>query len=199
VKAPVVIKVGGSLLDRPGFPARLAAFLGSSSEEPALLVVGGGPVADALRTLDSALGIGEKRSHALALRALDLTAGVVTAVVPGLVVIERPEGMAEARAAGLTPVLAPRWFMENVDRHAPDPLPETWETTTDSIAARVARHVGADGLVLLKSTAPGADLTREAAARAGLVDPAFPAASRGLGLVRLVDLRADPCRSVMLI
>jgi aspartokinase-like uncharacterized kinase len=194
---PVVIKVGGSLLDWPEFPARLRAYLGPPRPGP-VLVVGGGKTVDVLRALDSAHGIGENQAHALALRALDLTAAIVAALAPRLFVVERPEDVARAWEQGRTPVLAPRWFMEHIDRTGPDPLPETWATTSDSIAARVARHLAAESLVLLKSTAPDGDLDRESAARLGLVDPVFPRASRGLGRVHLIDLRADPFCTVEL-
>jgi aspartokinase-like uncharacterized kinase len=195
---PVVVKVGGSLLDWPEFPARLSAYLGAALGR-AVLVVGGGKTVEVLRALDSLHAIGENRAHALALRALDVTAGVVAAVVPALRVVERPEEVAGVWEEGRTPVLAPRWFMEHVDKRSTDPLPERWATTSDSIAARVARHLGADGLVLLKSTAPDGDVTSEEAARLALIDPVFPRAARGLGWVRLVNLRADPPRAVSVI
>ena len=64
-------------------------------------------------------------------------------------------------------------------------------TTTDSIAARVADHLGAAELALLKSAdlPPGTD--RTSAARLGLVDPLFPLVARGLGCVTYRNLR-DP-------
>jgi hypothetical protein len=65
---------------------------------------------------------------------------------------ERVETLAEAHAsmeAGRVPVLAPsRWL-----RHA-DPLPRSWDVTSDSIAAWVAGQAKADALVLIKP--PGA-------------------------------------------
>jgi aspartokinase-like uncharacterized kinase len=56
--------------------------------------------------------------------------------------------------AGRVPVLAPsQWLREA------DPLPHSWDVTSDSIAAWVAGAVGARRLVLVKpSGAAGADL-----------------------------------------
>ena len=48
-------------------------------------------------------------------------------------------------------MFAPRWFLENIDRVSARPLAESWEVTTDSIAARVAVSLGADELRLLKA------------------------------------------------
>jgi aspartokinase-like uncharacterized kinase len=198
-RAPVIVKLGGSLLDWPPFPHALAEFLETLRTERVVLVVGGGAMVDVLRTLDSVHTIGENRSDALALRVLDVTARLVADLVPGLRTIERVAEMACAWEDGKVPVLAPRVFMETVDRHAADALPESWSVTSDSIAARVARHVQARRLVLLKSTAPVGPIRREEAARRGLVDPVFLTASAGLAMVGLVNLRSRPATMVELV
>jgi aspartokinase-like uncharacterized kinase len=60
--------------------------------------------------------------------------------------VASPRAIREALAAEALPVLAPaRW----VDRE--DPLPATWEVTSDSVAAWVAGRIGARRLLLLKS------------------------------------------------
>jgi len=185
----VVIKVGGSLLGWPLLPRRLEDYLAGRAEGRPVLVVGGGPAADWVRLLDRDHNLGPARSHALALRALDLTAHVLAGVVPGLEVLDDPGALAACWSSGRIPVLAPRRFLDADDREAPDPLPHTWDVTTDAIAARLAVFLGAPELVLLKSAPipPGTD--RAEAARLGLVDPAFVAASRRLARVTYVNLR----------
>lgn len=188
----VVVKVGGSLLGWDEFPARLRAHLDGSGADRLVLVVGGGRAADFVRELDSVHGIGEKRSHGLALRALDLTAHLVAALVPGLAVVEQTDELTCAWERGQVPVLAPRRFLETVDRLADRPLAESWEVSTDSIAARLAVTLKADELRLLKSVGPVGRHSRAESARVGLVDPAFPSASAPLGRVRVVNLRDNP-------
>ncbi|WP_435016512.1 uridylate kinase [Tundrisphaera sp. TA3] len=183
----VVIKVGGSLLDWPGLPARLAAEVAGRE---AVLLAGGGRFADALRDLDRVHGLGERRSHALALRVLDLTAKILADLVPGSEVVDDPDAISDARRRGRVPVLAPRRFLD-ADDARPDALPHAWTTTTDAIAARVAVRLGADELVLLKSAGLQDGVGLEDAARLGLVDPEFPRAADGLPLIRLVNAR-DP-------
>ena len=190
----VVVKVGGSLLGWLEFPTRLRQYLDRSRHERLVLIVGGGRVVDLIRDFDTLHDLGEDRSHALALRALDLTAHLVAALVAGLSVVERPDELEEVWRRGRVPLLAPRWFMETIDRSARAPLPESWAITTDSIAARVALHLAADELRMLKSR--GADglktKSRAEAALAGLVDPGFPKASASCQRVAIVNLRADP-------
>lgn len=189
---PVVIKVGGSLLRWAGLRGRLTEFLRSDELRNAhvILIAGGGPVADAVRELDATHALSEETSHRLALRAMDVTALALAALVDSSRVIEATADLPDAWAHGLRPILAPRRFLEEVDERGADPLPLSWSTTSDSIAARVAVHLGVGRLILLKSETTAAQTRREAA-EAGHVDPAFTRASAGLPRVDSVDFR-DP-------
>src|SRR5256886_11582206 len=70
---------------------------------------------------------------------------VLAARLPGAVLVEQQAEIAAARQAGRLPVLAPyRWV------RAADPLPHTWEITSDSIAAWLAGMLGARRIVLIK-------------------------------------------------
>jgi aspartokinase-like uncharacterized kinase len=184
----VVVKVGGSLLDWPSLPSALGRFLASRSGDRLVLVPGGGGAADFIRRLDARHRLGEPVAHALALRSLDLTAHALAAVVAGLEVVEELEDREPAWRHGRVPVLAPRRFLD-ADDARPDALAHSWLVTSDAIAARLAVRLGADELVLLKSAPvpPGAD--RAAAARLGLVDPAFCEAAQEVGAVVYVNLR----------
>jgi hypothetical protein len=62
-------------------------------------------------------------------------------------------------------------------------LPQTWDVSSDSIAARVAELIAADELVLLKSALPG-----DAMNLADYVDPYFATASAKLRSIRFVNL-----------
>jgi 5-(aminomethyl)-3-furanmethanol phosphate kinase len=186
----VVVKVGGSLLDWPELPARLASYLESRRADRLVLVVGGGRFADVLRDLDAIHSLGEVRSHALALRVLDLSAHVLADLLPGLEVVDDVTQVADAWALGRVPILAPRLFL-HVDDRSPDPLPHAWSTTTDSIAARIALRMDACELVLLKSTPLPAGVDRREAARLGLVDEEFPRASEEVSVVSYCNLRAS--------
>ena len=88
-------------------------------------------------------------------------------------------------------------------------LPESWDLTSDSIAAYLALVFEADELVLLKSTLPQPRDSVAALAAAGLVDRCFPQWMRALGptarrtgkhqaRVRLVNLRDERFAEVTL-
>ncbi|WP_435009603.1 uridylate kinase [Tundrisphaera lichenicola] len=186
--APVVVKVGGSLLDWPDLSGRLSAYLESRQGDRIVLIVGGGRFADALRDLDRTHGLGEARSHALALRVLDSTAHVLAAIVPGLSVVETLDNLGGSWAVCRAAILAPRRFLDEDDRSS-DPLPHAWATTTDAIAARVAVRLGARELILLKSTPIPLGLDLESASRIGLIDPETPRVAAGLPAVLALNLR----------
>ena len=103
--------------------------------------------------------------------------------------IESREELAASWNRGRTPILAPRRLLIDDERTAADPLPRTWENTTDSIAARIAEILRADRLVLLKSTGAPPGLTTQGAAELGVVDRVFPRAARAIPEVVLVNLR----------
>jgi aspartokinase-like uncharacterized kinase len=188
-----VFKVGGSLFDWPELPHRLTAFLDARRAilpgERTVLIAGGGPAADLVRALDRIHGLGDLSAHQLALHALDLTAILLAALVPGSIVVDRIELLPDAWNARSIPILAPRHTLSEIDRRERDPLEASWDVTSDAIAARIAGHLEAQCLVLLKSAPLPPAATRRDAARLGLVDPMLPAVARSLARVEYLNLR----------
>jgi aspartokinase-like uncharacterized kinase len=144
----VVVKVGGSLLAHERrLDAVLATIARAARHVRLLIVPGGGPFADAVRGLDRRLS--DDAAHWMAILGMDQYAHVLADRIAGAVIVT---SLADARAAlddGRLPVLAPSSWLRQVD-----PLPHSWDVTSDSIAAWVAGEVGAHQLVLVK--APGA-------------------------------------------
>lgn len=188
----VVIKVGGSLLDWPLLPDRLSQCLRLFDGAKVAMIVGGGQAADLVRSFDQTHGLGETRAHALALDSLTLTSRLMAMLIPDCEVVETLAEIERVWSRQKLPIFAPGVFMMSVDPNLADPLPKTWQTTTDSIAARVARTIAADRLVLLKSDSLPTDQTREQAALAGYVDSNFPRASRSFSTIGVINLRAEP-------
>ncbi len=152
-----------------------------------MLVPGGGGTADAVRHLDRLHGLGEERSHWLALHALALNARFLAALLPGAAVVE------DAGAWAGLEVLDAHAFAR-ADEGRPGALPHCWAVTSDSVAARAAVVSGAHGLVLLKSTDLPQGIGWDEAGRRGLVDRNFPDVVAAGGVaVRWVNLRAAAC------
>jgi aspartokinase-like uncharacterized kinase len=188
VSSLIVVKVGGSLFDLPELGPRLRSWLAELAAPAVLLVPGGGPAADVIRDLDRLHGLGEEKSHWLALHALARNARVLVDLLPGSHVV----ASVGEHLGGLT-VLDPLAFCLADERdHPADALPHSWSVTSDSVAARVAVAAGARELVLLKSITIPPDMSWDDAARNGYVDPAFAGVLRGAGSlqVRAINFRA---------
>jgi 5-(aminomethyl)-3-furanmethanol phosphate kinase len=189
-----IVKIGGSLLDWIELPARLADFL----DEPrsrlagghAILIAGGGRAADLVRQLDRTHRLGDETAHRLALRAMDLSALFLSALLPGSIAVDRLDALPAARRAGRIPVLLGGLILEEIERPGVAPLPRCWDTTSDSIAARIAVHLRAESLILLKSASLPPGASRQEAARLERVDPHFPGVAQAIPRVEYLNLRA---------
>jgi len=189
-----IVKVGGSLFDWPELPGRLTAYLEArhltDNNERAVLIAGGGAGVDWIRRLDQIHGLGNVAADKLAVYALDLTAVILAALLPGSTTIDRLEMLEPAGETRAITIMAPRSVLGEIECVGAAPLPATWDVTTDTIAARIAVHLEARTLVLLKS-APLLDCaTRHDAARLGLVDPMLPSVARLIPHVEYVNLRS---------
>ena len=143
---PTVVKIGGALLGVSGALEQVCAAVGAmGGRERTVVVPGGGPLADAVRELDRRLGLSPEAAHWMAILAMDQYAHLLTERIEGGRLVEEPGAIAGALEAGATAILAPsRWL------RAADPLPHTWDATSDSVAAFVAGALDAERLVLVK-------------------------------------------------
>ena len=194
----VVVKVGGSLLEWSELPFRLAQFLEGRRHPQILLIAGGGRATDLVRDFDATHQLGESHAHALALRSLDLSAYLLNSLVAKSRVIDNITDVQTMWNGLDLPILAPRQFLDDEDSSA-SPLPHLWSVTSDTIAARVALHLKAKELVLLKSVAARPGWTRDEAARQGVVDPYFVTAAAGLAFVSSQNLRDPQGKAVELL
>jgi aspartokinase-like uncharacterized kinase len=160
------VKIGGGLLAHAGCLDAVLAVIADVARDRAILIVpGGGPFADAVREQDDRLGLSDDAAHWMALLAMDQYAHLIASRLAGSTLVWDAAAIARAVRAGGVPVLAPSSWLRRVD-----PLPHSWNVTSDSIAAWVAGAIGARELVLIKP--PGAS--------GDLVDPYFAHAGAGL-------------------
>ncbi|MCL4436241.1 MAG: hypothetical protein M1503_10680 [Thaumarchaeota archaeon] len=143
-----VLKIGGSLLSYPEALRALCQRLGELAGEHDLLIVpGGGPFADAVRKIYSEMKLPEATAHRMAVSAMDQYGILLQSILGDS--SQAIEYFSEAKACfeeGQIAVLLASQVMR-ADRS----LPKTWDVTSDSIAAYVARKVDAEMLVLVKS------------------------------------------------
>ncbi|WP_292387962.1 amino acid kinase [Methanosarcina sp. UBA5] len=148
----VVIKIGGSLIkEAPELVDRLVTEFGSGSQKipeeacvseglpySILIVPGGGVFADAVRTTDESFSLSADAAHWMAILGMEQYACYLQdkSCAPGIdSIASMPHGVS---------VLFPYRLLRKED-----PLPHTWDVTSDTIAAWVAKQIGA---ILIKAT-----------------------------------------------
>ncbi len=141
-----VVKVGGGLLGKAGaFELVIEALTAFRRGRRIVVLPGGGPFADAVRQMFKRVKIGEDAAHWMAVLGMDQDAHALAARLPEAALVDGDGGISAAVQAGRLPVLAPyRWL------RSADPLPHSWEVTSDAIAAWLAGELRARRVVLIK-------------------------------------------------
>jgi aspartokinase-like uncharacterized kinase len=141
-----VVKIGGGLLAHPEhFTVTLDVVARAAAKQRLVIVAGGGPFADAVRTVDDKMRLSPAAAHWMAILAMDQYGELIADRLPRASVADDPAAVEAALTDSRIPVLTPsRWL-----RRA-DPLPHSWDVTSDSIAAWIAGVLVAPRLVLIK-------------------------------------------------
>lgn len=163
----VIVKLGGSHATGPHLKDWLAAI----AAEPGSIVIvpGGGPFADAVRTAQATMGYDDRAAHAMALMAMAQFGSALESLNPALRLAASRSAILRTLKDGKVPV----WSPEPMARAAA--LPETWNLTSDSLAAWLAGALDANRLVLVKhGRFEGVAIDAHDLVARGVVDPLFP-------------------------
>jgi dihydroneopterin aldolase len=164
----IVVKLGGS----HAFAQHLTAWLDALLLVPGRVVIvpGGGPFADAVRAAQPRIGFDDTAAHHMALLAMEQFGCALAGLRPSLTLAESTANIRAALHAGVVPVWAPtRMVLAAKDVSA------SWGVTSDSLAAWLAGALGAELLLVVKSSeAPQSPVRAADLAAGGVVDPCFP-------------------------
>ncbi|MGB5832410.1 MAG: hypothetical protein WBG92_10525 [Thiohalocapsa sp.] len=160
-----VVKLGGSLDAARALRVWVNAL--ADSLTPLIICPGGGGFADAVRDAQSRWAFDDRTAHRMAILGMEQTAHLLCGLRPDLAPVSdssrfdiSPEGRRQAV-----------WF-PSAELLNDAGLPHSWNVTSDSLAAILARRIGAEGLALVKSsTVPDAPL--HARHCSDLLDSAF--------------------------
>lgn len=138
-----IVKIGGSLFTWKNFKHSLKGWLESQRAKPLILIAGGGLLADQIRYLQTIHEFDDHQAHWQAIQTLSLSARFVHDLLPHLKWIDNLDQVNEKDGHYIFDC---RNWLEQTD-----PLPHSWEVTSDSIAAKLAIDYRMNGLILLKS------------------------------------------------
>lgn len=162
-----VLKLGGSLACSPLLKHWVEALDASAGR--LVVVPGGGPFADEVRAMQRLWAFDDSTAHRLALVAMEQYGVMLSALGRNL----RPVASRTAIACALRDGVVPVWLPTQMALGCRD-IAESWEVTSDSLAAWLAGRLAATCLVLVKSVAVAPHSTAHDLARQGIVDPALP-------------------------
>ena len=161
-----VVKLGGSFARHSRLDDLIHAL--ESGAGRTVIVPGGGPFADCVRREQKRIGFDDHAAHRMALLAMasygQMLAGRSTVLKPAASI----GAVRQIRSNGGIPVWLPLDLLDG----RPD-IPESWEMTSDSLAAWLAGELGATRIIFLKRKLPAKARVAELVA-AGVVDPLVP-------------------------
>ncbi|WP_018410759.1 amino acid kinase family protein [Methyloversatilis thermotolerans] len=186
MRAPLVIKLGGSLLSQPedGRLRRWCDAIACGRFGRCIVVPGGGPFADAVRDAQARWRFSDDAAHRMALLAMDQVGRLLADLQPALATVDDMARLAAGEVDGRAQIWLPHAAL--ADSSA---LPRDWSVTSDSIAAWLAAELGGRARLVKSCAVPDRPLAE--LATLGIVDRHLPvlAASRGV-VIELVH--ADP-------
>ncbi len=140
-----VIKVGGSLAEEPDWLRDLCIKLSEFAKNYELIVVpGGGMFADVVRDFDQRFNLSNGVSHRMAILGMDQFGLLLSQIIPNSRATYVFDDAKQLSEMGVVPI-----FLTSRLMFKEDPLENSWEVTSDSIAAYVAKRVQAAKLVLV--------------------------------------------------
>lgn len=164
-----VVKLGGSYAFSSDLQGWLAAIASNAGD--IVLVPGGGPFADAVRSAQPRMGFDDDAAHHMALLGMDQYGRALAALNKRFTPAASIAGIRRALRAGNVPIWSPtEMVLKRND------IPRSWEVTSDGLAAWLACRIGARRVLLIKHVDPPPDPIRiEDLVARGVVDRSFAA------------------------
>ena len=141
----VVVKVGGSLATYPEKLKTLCAKLSDLSKNHNLIIMpGGGEFSDVARSLDEKFSLSCQVSHRMAILGMDQYGLLLSDLTPQSVTVSKLLETKHVLKLGRLPIFLPSdlFFKE-------DPLENSWDVTSDSIACYIAARLKVPKLLLI--------------------------------------------------
>ncbi len=141
-----VVKIGGSLYRSKDLPKWLNA-IGNHTTHNIVIVPGGGPFADLVRKVDKEFNLEQARVHDMAVLAMQQYAHMMASICPKLQLVASLEEIHNNWEQGKALIWEP-YQMVRQDCE----LEKSWQITSDSLAAWLAKYLSANYLLFVKST-----------------------------------------------
>lgn len=164
----IVVKLGGSFAGSRHLAGWVDVLANCGGRK--VVVPGGGPFADAVRDAQAKIGFSDAVAHHLSLLAMEQFGRALTSLNRNFCIADSTAAVRRILRAGDVAIWSPTRMVLRRPEIAP-----SWDVTSDSLAAWLAGHIGANQIVLVKHGGPFECPVRavDLVAR-GIVDRAFP-------------------------
>jgi aspartokinase-like uncharacterized kinase len=167
-EGPTVIKLGGSLAFSPALRDWITAVAVHAGR--IVIVPGGGPFADAVRAAQEQMRFDDRTAHRMALLAMEQYGFAIASMNKRLQPADSLEAICHDLAGGKVPVWLPAQMVM-----ADSAIPQSWDVTSDSLAAWFAGRIGAERLILVKHLeTPESTVLVSNLVASDMIDGAFP-------------------------
>jgi len=140
-----VIKVGGSLAENPERLKALCTKLSEFAKKYAIAVVpGGGRFADVVRDFDKRFTLSSGVSHRMAILGMDQFGLLLSQLIPNSCATYLLDDAKQLSEIRVVPIFLPSRLL-----FQEDPLENSWDVTSDSIAAYIASRLHAAKVLLV--------------------------------------------------
>jgi aspartokinase-like uncharacterized kinase len=159
---PIVIKLGGSLYNTPELTLWLKALVAYSSQQPIVIVPGGGPFADLVRDAQKLYRFDDKVAHHMAIVAMKQFGVLLMSLEAHC----NTFSIDNNHSSGLSVWLPEDSLLDETD------IKQCWSISSDSLALWLANRISAQQLLLIKRINPSSRSIKELS-EACIVDAGF--------------------------
>lgn len=143
-----LFKIGGKILENEllleNTISQMINLFVSYSLDKIIIVPGGGSLANFIRFLDFNMSLGNEMSHWMAIQAMDFNGRELATRYKQIEVIEKIEDVKNREQ--IFAIFLPFNYLRNND-----PLPHSWQVTSDSIALNIAYELNFERVFLIKN------------------------------------------------
>ncbi len=164
----IVVKLGGSLSRSDTLVDCLNAVEKNYQGRAVVIVPGGGAFADQVRSAQQHWQFDDTTAHHMALLAMQQMAFMFKGLKPDFVIADTVAAIQDHTTEKKTVIWSPD--ITELDNSG---IPASWDITSDSLAAWLAKTLSASELILIKSAAIDARLSLHQLVEQHIVDKAF--------------------------
>jgi aspartokinase-like uncharacterized kinase len=163
----IVIKLGGSLATANTLLHCLNSLEQNYQGKTVVIVPGGGAFAEQVRLAQQHWKFDDHSAHAMALLAMQQMAWLIKGLKANFVLAHSVHAIQQQCGQKIL-IWSP-----DIDELTQAGIPATWDITSDSLAAWLAKTLLADELIIVKSAAIDSTLSLEQLSDCGIIDKAF--------------------------